>query len=60
MSSQTFNSSGRPNVDWDVSVESIKKMVYDAGFSSIITLILTQQNDSSNGKTNNFYFEAIH
>jgi len=61
MSSQTFNSSLRKNIDWDVSRKTIELMVLNAGFSSI--KVLTYKTDANyknlKGLTNDFYFECV-
>lgn len=61
MSSHTFNSPLRANVDWDISVSSIRNMALEAGFSDINNIEINDEtNYAKNGKTNNFYFECIH
>lgn len=62
MSSQTFNSSLRKHIDWDVSKKTIEQMVLDAGFSNIKVLVYKTDNNYKQlkGLTNDFYFECIH
>lgn len=63
MSSQDFNSAARPNVDWDISQASIEAMVVKAGFSGIKILESTKDTKTrkiKEGRTNTFYFEALH
>lgn len=61
MSSQTFNSNLRKNIDWDISRKTIEQMVLNAGFSSI--KVLTYKTDTNyknlQGLTNDFYFECV-
>tara|TARA_B100000902_G_C27285007_1_gene903918 strand:- start:395 stop:583 length:189 start_codon:yes stop_codon:yes gene_type:complete len=61
MSSQTKNSPSYTNCDWNLSVENIKNMVIEAGFSDIKTLIYNQSitGMACDGATNTFYFECV-
>lgn len=60
-SSQIKNSDKRPNVDWDVSKNSIKKFAKDCGFKEIRVLFDETDNTFKNfQRTNQFYFELIH
>ena len=60
MSSQTFNSSARSHVDWDVSKINIERMVLNADFHvKVLTYKDYDDFSSLKGLTNDFYFECI-